>query len=606
MKKRSYLLLFIVLAILLLQTTAFALTDEIITDTGDTAFVMICAALVFFMTPGLALFYGGMVRKKNILNTMMNSYVIIGLISIQWVLVGYSLSFGTDNGGLIGSFDWIGLNGIGADPNLDYAATIPHSAFVIYQMMFAIITPALITGAFAERLRFSVLLIFSLIWSTLVYDPLAHMVWGIGGFLRNLGALDFAGGNVVHISSGVAGLVIALVIGKRKDFKSVPIVPHNIPFIVIGASILWLGWFGFNSGSALGANGLAVNAFLVTNTSAASAMISWIVIEWIVQEKPTLLGAATGAVVGLVAITPAAGYVNAMSSIIIGLLVSPICFFFISFVKQKFGYDDSLDAFGCHGVGGIWGALATGLFASKDINPAGANGLFYGNPSQLGIQALSVIFTIAVSAILTFVIIKGISLFMKLRVEESDEEEGLDIALHGENAYADFLPAFANASYGSSIPEIQLLKNENDETVPVEIINKKRNKGVKMTKVVIITNQNKFTELKDEMNKIGITGMTAINVLGCGVQKGYFEYYRGVKVDMNLLPKIQIEIVVSKVPVRLVIETAKKVLHTGHIGDGKIFVYDVENAVKIRTGEEGYDALQDEADMDEKILTDAI
>lgn len=604
MKKRSYLLLLIVLAILLLQTTAFAATDEIAADTGDTAFVMICAALVFFMTPGLALFYGGMVRKKNILNTMMNSFVIIGLVSIQWVVIGYTLSFGTGNGGLIGSFDWIGLNGIGAEPNLDYAATIPHSAFVIYQMMFAIITPALITGAFAERLRFSVLLIFTLIWSTLVYDPLAHMVWGIGGFLRNLGALDFAGGNVVHISSGVAGLVIALVIGKRKDFKSVPIVPHNIPFIIIGASILWFGWFGFNSGSALGANSLAVNAFLVTNTSAASAMVSWVIIEWIEQGKPTLLGAATGAVVGLVAITPAAGYVNAMSSIIIGLLVSPICFFFISFVKQKLGYDDSLDAFGCHGVGGIWGALATGLFASKDINPAGANGLFYGNPSQFGIQALSVVLTIAMSAILTFVIIKGISLFMKLRVEESDEEEGLDIALHGENAYADFLPSFANAShYGSNM---SLIKNEDDETVPVEIINKKHNKGVKMTKVVIITNQNKFTELKDGMNKIGITGMTAINVLGCGVQKGYFEYYRGVKVDMNLLPKIQIEIVVSKVPVRLVIETAKKILHTGHIGDGKIFVYDVENAVKIRTGEEGYDALQDEGDLEENILTDAI
>lgn len=493
MKKRSYLLLLIVFAILLLQTTAFALTDEIIIDTGDTAFVMVCAALVFFMTPGLALFYGGMVRKKNILNTMMNSFIIIGLISIQWVLIGYSLSFGTGNGGFIGSFDWIGLNGIGAGPNLDYAATIPHSAFVIYQMMFAIITPALITGAFAERLRFSVLLIFTLIWSTLVYDPLAHMVWGIGGFLRNLGALDFAGGNVVHISSGVAGLVIALVIGKRKDFKSEPIVPHNIPFVVIGASILWFGWFGFNSGSALGANNLAVNAFLVTNTSAASAMISWVVIEWLVHEKPTLLGAATGAVVGLVAITPAAGYVNAMSSIIIGLFVSPICFFFISFVKQKFAYDDSLDAFGCHGVGGIWGALATGLFASKDINPAGANGLFYGNPSQLGIQALSVVLTIAVSAILTFAIIKGISLFMKLRVEESDEEEGLDIALHGENAYADFLPTFANVSYKSSM-----------------------------------------------------------------------------------------------------------------VGDGKIFVYDVKNAVKIRTVEKGYDALQDEEDMDEEILTDVI
>lgn len=407
-------------------------------DSGDTTFVMIAAALVFFMTPGLALFYGGMVRKKNVLNTMMNSFIIIGLISLQWIILGYTIAFGPDKFGIFGGFDFLGFNGVGATPNADYAGTIPHAAFAVYQMMFAIITPALITGAFAERMRFPAFLIFTLLWATLVYDPLAHMVWGVGGFLRTLGALDFAGGTVVHISSGIAGLVAAFVIGKRKGYKTVPMIPHNIPFVLIGAAILWFGWFGFNAGSALSAGGLAVNAFLVTNTSAAAALLSWVVVEWVHHGKPTLLGAATGAVVGLVAITPAAGFVTPLSAIVIGLLVSPICYFGITVIKAKFGYDDSLDAFGCHGIGGIWGALATGLFATKSVNEAGADGLFYGNASLFGIQALSVVITIVLSAVLTFVILKVISLFTPLRVSEKDEEEGLDTAQHGEDAYPDF------------------------------------------------------------------------------------------------------------------------------------------------------------------------
>lgn len=437
MKKNLATLCLVLLVILCMPVLAFAEGTSPV-DTGDTTFVLIAAALVFLMTPGLALFYGGMVRKKNVLNTMMNSFVIIGLISVQWILIGYTIAFGPDKFSLFGGLDFLGFNGVGAAPNADYAATIPHGAFAVYQMMFAIITPALITGAFAERMRFPAFLLFTVLWATFVYDPLAHMVWGVGGFLRNLGALDFAGGTVVHISSGIAGLVAAIVLGKRKGYKTVPMIPHNIPFIVLGAGLLWFGWFGFNAGSALGAGGLAVNAFIVTNTSAAAALLSWVIVEWTHHGKPTLLGAATGAVVGLVAITPAAGFVTPLSAIIIGLLVSPICYFAISVAKSKLGYDDSLDAFGCHGIGGIWGALATGLFATKSVNPAGADGLFYGNASLFGIQAVSVVVTILLSGVLTFLILKGISLFTKLRVSEKEEEEGLDTAQHGEDAYPDF------------------------------------------------------------------------------------------------------------------------------------------------------------------------
>ncbi len=407
-------------------------------NAGDTAFMFISTALVFLMTPGLALFYGGMVRKKNVLNTMMNSFVIIALISLQWVLFGYSLAFGPDVHGLIGALNWLGLNGVTADPNPDYAATIPHYAFAMFQLMFAVITPALITGAFAERMNFKAFLIFVLLWSTLVYDPLAHMVWGVGGWLRQMGALDFAGGTVVHISSGVAGLTTALVIGRRKGYRETPMVPHNVPFVLLGAGLLWFGWFGFNPGSALAANGLAFAAFVTTNTAAATAMLSWVVIEHLRHGKATLIGAATGAVVGLVAITPAAGFVTPMASILIGALVSPICYFGIGFIKTRMGWDDALDAFGCHGLGGIWGALATGLFATKGVNPLGADGLFYGNPAQLGIQAFSVLVTLVFTAALTFGILKLISLVAPLRVSDEMEEEGLDASFHGEDAYPDF------------------------------------------------------------------------------------------------------------------------------------------------------------------------
>lgn len=437
MNKKILAVLLGLLAVLLVPAVVFAEGANAI-DTGDTTFSMISTALVFIMTPGLALFYGGMVRRKNVLNTMMNSFVIIGLISVQWILIGYTLAFGPDKGHLIGGFDWLGFTGVGAAPNADYAGTIPHAAFAMYQLMFAIITPALITGAFAERMRFPAFLIFVLLWATLVYDPLAHWVWGVGGWLRNMGALDFAGGTVVHISSGIAGLVAALVLGKRKGYKTNPMIPHNIPFVLLGAAILWFGWFGFNAGSALAANGLAVSAFVTTNTAAASALLSWVIIEWMHHGKPTLLGAATGAVVGLVAITPAAGFVSPLFAIIIGLLVSPICYFAISYIKPKLGYDDSLDAFGCHGIGGIWGALATGLFASKSVNPLGADGLFFGNPHQLYVQAVSVVVTIVLSGVLSFILLKVISLFTKLRVDEKDEEEGLDVTQHGEDAYPDF------------------------------------------------------------------------------------------------------------------------------------------------------------------------
>lgn len=437
MNKKLLAVLIVMLMVVCIPIAAYAASEADV-NTGDTAFIFVSTVLVFIMTPGLALFYGGMVRKKNVLNTMMNSFVIIALISIQWVVIGYTLAFGPDKFHLLGNLDWIGLKGIGFAPNADYAGTIPQSLFVLFQMMFAIITPALITGSFAERMRFPALVIFILLWATLVYDPLAHWVWGAGGWLRNLGALDFAGGTVVHISSGTAGLVAALVLGKRKGYKVTPMVPHNIPFVLIGAALLWFGWFGFNGGSALAANGLAMNAFLVTNTAAAAASLSWVMIEWLHHGRATLLGALTGAVIGLVAITPGSGYVSVMPAIIIGLAVSPICYFAITRVKSKFGYDDSLDAFGCHGIGGIWGALATGIFASRDVNPLGNNGLLFGNPAQLWIQALSVIVTIALSAGMTFFILKGISLFVRLRATGKEEDEGLDITQHGEDAYPDF------------------------------------------------------------------------------------------------------------------------------------------------------------------------
>ncbi|HEY4619362.1 MAG TPA: ammonium transporter [Nitrospirota bacterium] len=405
-------------------------------NSGDTAFILISAALVMLMTiPGLALFYSGLVRKKNVLGTIMQSFILVGLITIQWVIIGYSLSFGPDRMGLIGGLEWFGLNGVGLDPNPDYAATIPHQAFMIYQAMFAIITPCLIAGAFAERMKFSAFVIFSLLWATIVYDPLAHWVWGVGGWMRNMGALDFAGGTVVHISSGISALAAALVIGKRIGYRRDPMPPHNMTLVVIGAALLWFGWFGFNAGSALSAGGLATSAFVVTHIAAAAASITWTFVEWIRHGKPTILGAASGAVAGLVAITPAAGFVGPISAILIGISVGIVCFIAVVILKNILGYDDSLDAFGVHGVGGTVGALATGLFASKAINPAGADGLFFGNPGQLGIQVIATVVSAIFSFVATFVILKVIDLIIGIRVQEEDEIMGLDLSQHNETGY---------------------------------------------------------------------------------------------------------------------------------------------------------------------------
>ncbi|MHB1419452.1 MAG: ammonium transporter [Bacillota bacterium] len=426
------------MALLLIIPEAALAAGGTTIDTGDTAFMLLATAMVMLMTPGLALFYGGMVRRKNVLGTMMHSFVPIALISIQWILFGYTLAFGPDKGHIIGSLGWFGFKGVGLAANPDYAATIPHQAFAMFQLMFAIITPALISGSFAERVKFPAFLIFILLWATLVYDPLAHWVWGVGGWLRNLGALDFAGGTVVHISAGVSGLVFALVLGKRRGHGKTPMVPHHLPMTVLGAGLLWFGWFGFNAGSALGANVLAVSAFVTTNTSAAAGAIAWVLAEWLHHGKPSTLGTASGAVAGLVAITPAAGFVGPLSAILIGLVAGALCYTSVGILKARLGYDDSLDAFGCHGIGGIWGAIATGLFASKAINPAGANGLFYGNPGLVLTQLIGVVATVAFSAVATFIILKVISAFCQLRATAEEEEAGLDLTQHGEDAYSDW------------------------------------------------------------------------------------------------------------------------------------------------------------------------
>jgi len=405
-------------------------------NSGDIAWILVSTAFVMLMTaPGLAFFYGGLVRRKNVLATMMQSFFALCIISIQWVLYGYSLSFGPDIGHFIGSLEWFGLKGVGFAPNPDYAGTIPHMLFMIYQMMFAVITPALITGAFAERMKFSTYAVFLVLWATLVYDPVCHWVWGTGGWLKNLGALDFAGGTVVHVSSGVSALVCALMLGKRRGYGREPMSPHNLPLVVLGAALLWFGWFGFNAGSALAANELAVSAFVATNVAAAAAALTWMFIEWKILGKPTILGGATGAVAGLVAITPAAGFVTPLSAICIGIIVGIVCYTSVAVIKLKLNYDDSLDAFGVHGVGGTLGALVTGLFAQKIVNPAGNDGLFFGNPGLFGTQIIAVGVTIVYSVAVTFILLKVLGILMGLRVEEEEEVIGLDITQHEESAY---------------------------------------------------------------------------------------------------------------------------------------------------------------------------
>ena len=403
-------------------------------NAGDTAFVLVSAALVMLMTPGLALFYGGMVRNKNVLGTIMQSFILLGIITLEWVLWGYSMAFGPDHAGIIGGLDWLGLNGVGMEPSPDYGSTIPHLAFMIFQCMFAILTPALITGAFAERMKFSAFLLFTLLWATFVYNPLCHWVWGVGGWMGNLGALDFAGGTVVHISSGMSALAAALIIGRRLGYGTTSYIPHNVPMTVTGAAILWFGWFGFNAGSALACNGLAASAFVVTHIASALAALTWMFMEWIHRGKPTTLGAASGAVAGLVAITPGSGFVGPISAIIIGGLAGIICYGGV-LLKSRLGYDDSLDVVAIHGLGGMWGALATGLFASKIVNPDGANGLFFGNPGQLWIQFVSVISSMVFAFVMTLIILKVVDLLIGLRVTEEDEVRGMDVSLHNEAGY---------------------------------------------------------------------------------------------------------------------------------------------------------------------------
>ena len=407
-------------------------------DTGNTGFMMICTALVFIMTPGLAFFYGGLVRRKNVCNTMMACVAIMGLSVVMWTLFGYSLAFGGNHGGIIGDFRWTALNGVGWEAG-PYSDTIPHLVFAAFQMMFAMITPALITGAVVGRMKFKALFAFIALWSVIVYYPMAHMVWGEGGFLASIGSVDFAGGNVVHISSGVSALVLAIYLGRRKGYEQTSYRIHNIPFVVLGASLLWFGWYGFNAGSALAADGLAAHAFMTTSISAAAALLSWMLIDTAKNGKPTLVGACTGLVIGLVAITPGAGFVPVWSSFIIGALVSPICYFTMHLVKHKLKIDDALDAFGCHGIGGVWGGIATGLFGQSSINSVARwDGLVFGETRLFTAQVISILVTIAVAVVGTLICIGIVRIFTKLRVEPKEELIGLDITQHGESAYPSF------------------------------------------------------------------------------------------------------------------------------------------------------------------------
>ncbi len=407
-------------------------------NAGDTGFMLTCAALAFFMTPGLAFFYGGLVRRKNVVNTMMAIVMIMGLAVVMWALFGFSLAFGGNHGGIIGDFRWFGLEGVGWGTG-PYSDSIPNLVFCAFQMMFAIITPALITGSVVGRMKFKALFIFVAIWSIIVYYPLAHMVWGQGGFLAELGSVDFAGGDVVHISSGITALVLAIILGRRKGYERATYRIHNIPFVVLGATILWFGWFGFNAGSALKADGLAAHAFMTSAIASASALLSWMLLDIINDRKTTLVGASTGLVIGLVAITPGAGFVPIWSSFIIGALVSPICYYGVILIKKKLKIDDALDAFGCHGIGGIWGGIATGIFGKSSINPVAKwNGLVYGEWRLFVAQIEGILITIVIAVVGTLICVAIVRIFTTLRVTDREERIGLDISQHGENAYPSF------------------------------------------------------------------------------------------------------------------------------------------------------------------------
>lgn len=457
MKKLWPVSLSIFLLILCVSSMAFASDGDIAKlDSGDTAWVLISAALVFIMTPGLGFFYGGMVRSKNVLTTIMHSFFIVGIISVEWVLIGYTMVFGDDATsilpGIIGSFDKVGL--IGTAGQIWTGTSIPELAFVIFQCMFAVITPALITGAFAERVKFKSYVLFMLLWTIFVYNPMAHMVWG-GGKLFALGALDFAGGLVIHILSGVSGLTLCILLGKRHGYGKTAILPHHLPMTVLGAALLWFGWFGFNAGSALGANELAANAFVATQVAAAMAAVSWVVCEWLKNGKPTTLGAASGCVAGLVAITPAAGFVAPLPALCIGLLAGIICYFAVAVMKTKLGYDDSLDAFGVHGIGGTWGALAAGIWATTVVNPAGANGLYFGEGSLFTAQVISIIVAYLLGSIGTYIIYKIVNGITGFRVTKIEEISGLDITEHGERAYGQSLTTGETLGMGKDFPDIK-------------------------------------------------------------------------------------------------------------------------------------------------------
>ncbi|HEX6778131.1 MAG TPA: ammonium transporter [Ktedonobacterales bacterium] len=402
---------------------------------GDTAWVLAAAALVMVMTPAVGFFYGGMVSSKNVVSMIKQSLLILGIISVQWVLFGYSLVFGNDVGGVIGGLNFFGLRGVGYAPNPSYAGTIPQLAFMVFQAMFAIVTPALIIGSFVGRMRFRTLVLFIILWSTLVYDPIAHWVWGAGGWLHGLGALDFAGGTVVHISAGFAGLAAAIVIGKRQDYRQgEPIASNNVPFVLLGAALLWFGWFGFNAGSALAASPLSVSAFVVTNTAAAACALTWMVLSWAENKKPSAMATATGAVCGLVAITPASGFVGPMASIAIGIIAGVVTYLMLLIRNKRTRIDDTLDVWAAHGMGGVVGALLTGIFAEKAINSAGNNGLLFGNPGQFWVQCLAVAVSLSYSFVITFILLKLLTP-LKLRVSSEEEAEGLDLAVHGEEGY---------------------------------------------------------------------------------------------------------------------------------------------------------------------------
>jgi ammonium transporter len=570
---------------------------------ADTTFMFLATVMVLLMTPALSLFYGGMVRAKNVLSTTMHSYAAIVVVVIQWIILGYSLSFGGDNS-IIGDFSFAFLKNVGFAP-VDYAPTIPHQLFMMFQLAFAIITPAIISGSVAERMKFPAYLAFVLLWTTLVYDPIAHWVWGNGGWIREMGALDFAGGTVIHVSAGISALVAAIFVGNRTNKDSVR--PHNIPMTMIGAGLLLFGWFGFNAGSALSINGIAMNAFITTTVSGAAAGFSWLMCEWVLHKRPTALGLVSGIIAGLGSITQSAGYVSPFSALLIGFVGGILCFFAVTELKKRIGYDDALDAFGCHGVGGIWGGISAGIFATSTINPDITGGLVDGNMTLLIVEIISIVAVTAYSAIISFVILKLISLVMPVRASEEEEEDGMDYSLHGETAYGSVsaaglavgahdavaVPAspaiFPKKQFGTEVVAM-------DEAVVVEnhataLPSNKAHKTGKMTKVEILINESKFDHLKKALNGIGITGMTVVNVFGYGVQKGHTTYYRGVETDADLLPKVRVEVVISNVPLQQVIETARKALYTGNIGDGKIFVYDVENVIRVSTGEEGAQAL---------------